>query len=129
MLTQFRARVLGDKQYGPNYRLKNLLTGEVIEASVAKRADIKMLLTLMAFRILNVIIDEQNVILNVEADRTTNRFYAGREIIRKRLYEKPKAAQAKNTAKKRECQKGRHIKGCKCPPKPKRRNNYRNRKR
>lgn len=119
--------MLGDKQYGPNYRLKDVLTAEIIDTTIAKRADIKMRLHLMAFRILNVVIDEQNIILNVDPDRTTNRFYAGREIIRKRLYEKPKTTAKKiaTTAKKRECQKGRHIKGCKCPPKPKRRNSRR----
>jgi hypothetical protein len=103
-MKQIRARMLGIKCYGPNYKLKDLDTGETIEAHVHKRADIKLLLSLMAYRIFKVVIIDAGEILSADPDRTTNRFFetkTGASVIYKQKIIAPKTINKKAAKKRR----------------------------
>ena len=109
-MRDIRARMLGNKCYGDIYKIKDLDTGETLVVKIAKRADIQLLMHLMAFRIFKSITIFDGEILSAIPDRTTNRFFetkTGASVVYK-----PKLA---IPAIKPICIKGQHVKKCACP--------------
>ena len=101
--------MLGNECYGDTYNIKDIDTGETLRVHVAKRADINLLMHLMAFRIFkSIIVSDDFEILSATPDRTTSRFYETKSGM-SAIY-KPKAV----IPPKPKCTKIKHLQGCKC---------------
>lgn len=105
--------MLGDKCYGDTYQIKDLDTGETLVVHVAKRADISLLMHLMAFRIFTSIVIDGGEILSAIPDRTTNRFYETKTGLSP-VYKPKLVAPKPKKQLKPVCNKGQHVKKCSC---------------